>query len=142
MYVVKIATAGRGNCAEIDHIPYVYASTEFGEFVLPARCPHRGGPLHLATVEAQDYRLICPWHGRANSGRRALRHAPPAVRRGDRVSIVFPGDAPPEYAIVHRPLSADLRFGQRERRATSSTPSVDRRPSPMDPTGHPRRESR
>jgi nitrite reductase (NADH) small subunit len=129
MYVVKIATAGLGNCAEINGIPYVYASTEFGDFVLSARCPHRGGPLHLAKVEAQGskveaqgskveaqgYRLICPWHGRANSVMRAARRGLPAVRRGDRVSIVFPGDAPDECAIVHRPLSPDLRFNCKER---------------------------
>jgi hypothetical protein len=110
VYVVNIAVTGRGNCAEIGRVPYVYASTEIGDFVLPARCPHRGGPLHLATVDAQGYRLVCPWHGRASSARRMVRHGLPAVRRGERVSIVFPGEAPDECAIVHRPLSADLHF--------------------------------
>jgi len=116
MHVVKIATAGQGNCAEINRIPYVYASTEFGDFVLPARCPHRGGPLHLAKVEAQSYRLICPWHGKANSAKHAVRRGLPAVRRGDRVSIVFPGDVLDETTIVHRPLSPDLRFDRRASR--------------------------
>lgn len=114
MHVVKIATAGQGNCAELDRIPYVYASTELGGFVLPARCPHRGGPLHLATVDARSYRLICPWHGGANSVRRMIRQALPAVRRGDRVSIVFPGESSDGCAIGYRPLSADLRFDRKE----------------------------
>lgn len=110
MHVVTIAATGRGNCVEIDSIPFVYASTAFGKFVLPARCPHRGGPLNLARVDAQGYRLVCPWHGRATSALRALRRGLPAVRRGGKVTIVFPGDASGECGIVHRPLSADLRF--------------------------------
>ncbi|MEO6501974.1 MAG: Rieske 2Fe-2S domain-containing protein [Jatrophihabitantaceae bacterium] len=113
MHVVKISTAGKGNCAEVNRIPYVYASTEFGDFVLPARCPHRGGPLHLAQVEAESYRLVCPWHGRATSVRRLARRGIPAVRRGDEVSIVFPGDASADCAVTHRPLSAGLRFDAR-----------------------------
>lgn len=116
MHVVKIAALGRGNCAELDRIPYVYARTEFGEFVLPARCSHRGGPLHLARVEADRYRLVCPWHGRATSARRAVRRGLPAVRRGNAVSIVFPGDAAHECTIGYRPLSPDLRFDGTERR--------------------------
>jgi nitrite reductase (NADH) small subunit len=114
MHVVRVATAGLGNCAEINRIPYVYASTEFGEFVLPARCPHRGGPLHLAKVATGSHRLICPWHGRVSSVTRAARHGVPAVRRGNEVSIVFPGDACDVSDIVHRPLSPDLRFTRKE----------------------------
>jgi nitrite reductase (NADH) small subunit len=112
MHVVKIAATGRGNCAELDGVPYVYASTEVGDFVLPARCPHRGGPLHLAKLEAESYRLICPWHGAA---RRLARHGLPAVRRGDRVCIVFPGEPPEQCTVGYRPLSADLRFDREER---------------------------
>jgi hypothetical protein len=115
MHVVRIATAGRGNCAELNRVPYVYARTEVGAFVLPARCPHRGGPLHLATLEAQSYRLICPWHGGATSARRLARHGLPAVRRGDRVAIVFPGEPPDDCTVGYRPLSRDLRFDREER---------------------------
>lgn len=115
MHVVRVATAGLGNCAEVNRIPYVYASTELGKFVLPARCPHRGGPLHLATVAPGSHRLICPWHGRASSVTRAAQHGLPAVRRGNEVAIVFPGDASDECSITYRPLSADLRFTPEER---------------------------
>jgi nitrite reductase/ring-hydroxylating ferredoxin subunit len=116
MHVVKISTTGTGNCAEVNQIPYVYASTSFGAFVLPARCPHRGGPLHLARVEGGGHRLICPWHGRATSVARAARRGLPAVRRGDRVSIVFPGDDPGDCVIAHRPLSPDISFHPKDHR--------------------------
>lgn len=108
MFVVKIAASGLGNCVEVAQAPYVYASAEFGSFVLPARCPHRGGPLHLATVEEGKSRLICPWHGRATSVTKAVRKGLPAVRRGNLVSVIFPGEPADRGDITHRPLSPAL----------------------------------
>jgi nitrite reductase (NADH) small subunit len=89
----------------------VYARTEVGSFVLPARCPHRGGPLNLATVAPDRARLVCPWHGRATSFTKSLRSGTPAVRRGDTVTAVFPCRADSPYALEHRPSSPDLRRG-------------------------------
>lgn len=109
MLVVNFAVSGRHNCVSVAGAPYVYARTEQGSFVLPARCPHRGGPLHLATFdEPRGHRLVCPWHGRATSVTRAIKAGIPAVRRGDRVTAVLPADSGSPYDLEHRPLSPDL----------------------------------
>jgi nitrite reductase (NADH) small subunit len=108
MFVVKISVVGAGNCAQVAGMPYVYADAGSGSFVLPAKCPHRGGPLHLAQVEPGKSRLICPWHGRAISATRFVQAGLPAVRRGNQVTIVFPHQADTEVVIGHRPMSAAL----------------------------------
>jgi len=108
MLAVTISTGGLGNCVEVAGIPYVYADGVIGEFVLPASCPHRGGPLHLASVEPGTSRLICPWHGRATSVTRAVRHGIPAVRNQDRVTIVLPVEESASVRIGHRPVSEQL----------------------------------
>jgi len=104
------ATEGAQNCVAVNGTPYVYARTAMGSFVLAARCPHRGGPLHLATIEPGRARLVCPWHGRATPFARSLRSGTPAVRRGYTVTAVFPDRAASPYAMEHRPLSPDLRL--------------------------------
>lgn len=108
MPVVTISTSGVGNCAEVAGAPYVYVEAALGSFVLPATCPHRGGPLHLATVEPGRSRLVCPWHGRSIGVSKAATRGLPAVRTGDRVTIVFPGDADTSVSIKHLPLSDAL----------------------------------
>jgi len=114
---VTFPAAGRDNCVVVAGTPYVYATVGGRGFVMRARCPHRGGPLHLADV-AEDGRLTCPWHERRTSVAR-LRAEIPAVRVGDRVTAVFP-DRPPDrgwptpraacggVALEHRPLAAAL----------------------------------
>lgn len=108
MPVLTISTAGARNCAEVAGVPYVYVDAAVGSFVLPATCPHRGGPLHLATVEPGRSRLVCPWHGRAVSVGKAATRGLPAVRSGDRVTIVFPGDASTSVSVRHLPMSEAL----------------------------------
>jgi nitrite reductase/ring-hydroxylating ferredoxin subunit len=111
MFIVKISTVGAGNCAQVAGMPYVYADAGSGSFVLPASCPHRGGPLHLAQVEPGRSRLICPWHARATSVTKFVKAGLPAVRRGDQVTIVFPHQTETEVVIGHRPMSAALAVG-------------------------------
>jgi nitrite reductase (NADH) small subunit len=108
MPVVTFAVAGRNNCVVISGMPYVYARTRLGPFVLAARCPHRGGPLNLAEFDSGGTRLICPWHGRPTSVTKILKSGIPAVRCDDQVTAVFPGDAGTEYQLEHRPLSRSL----------------------------------
>jgi hypothetical protein len=104
--------AGLGNCVVIDDQPFVYASTRLGAFVLPARCRHRGGPLHLGRLESREQRLVCPWHERRSSVARCLRAGIPSVRHGGRVTAVFPYAAGTSYSLQHRPLSPDLEFSR------------------------------
>ncbi|MEU5578457.1 Rieske 2Fe-2S domain-containing protein [Streptomyces huasconensis] len=108
MLVVTWEMDGIGNCVVLAGKPYVYARTTAGEFVLMARCSHRGGPLHLASFSPGTTRLVCPWHSRATSVTKALRAGIPAVRRGKRVTAVFDVPATEKAEIEYRPLSPDL----------------------------------
>lgn len=108
MLVLSFAVAGVGNCVEVGGVPYVYARTARGSFVLPARCGHRGGPLHLATVDGSGARMLCPWHGQPTSMTRLIKKGIPAVRSRNTVTAVFPVPADTETATSHRPMSPDL----------------------------------
>ncbi|MEV6522404.1 Rieske 2Fe-2S domain-containing protein [Longispora sp. NPDC051575] len=112
MLVVTWSTDGAGNCVVLDGQPYVYARTTAGEFVLPAACPHRGGPLHLAALRPGTTRLVCPWHERATSVTRAVRAGVPAVRCGRRVTAVFDLPDSTPFTVEYRPLSDDLVGGR------------------------------
>jgi len=118
MPVVTFSVSGAGNCVVIDDAPFVYATVDRRGFVMLARCPHRGGPLHLSTPTADGAYLVCPWHERRTSVAR-LRAQIPAVRRGDRVAAVIPDAALPGAApdapasdgsvsLEYRPLSPAL----------------------------------
>ncbi|MEV4432107.1 Rieske 2Fe-2S domain-containing protein [Streptomyces sp. NPDC049555] len=89
MPVVTFPVAGRDNCVVVAGTPYVYATVAGRGFVMRARCPHRGGPLHLAAPTADAVRLVCPWHEMKTSVAR-LRAEIPAVRVGGTVTAVFP----------------------------------------------------
>jgi Rieske [2Fe-2S] domain len=108
MLVLTFAVEGAGNCVEVAGMPYVYARTPRGSFVLPARCKHRGGPLHLATLDHEGRRMVCPWHGRSTATSRLIREGIPAVRMGNVVTAVFPVRADTEVGTGYRPVSADL----------------------------------
>jgi nitrite reductase (NADH) small subunit len=108
MLVVSFAQSGKGNCVQVGGTAYVYARTVAGSFVLPAGCPHRGGPLHLARMNESRTKLVCPWHGGVVSIRRLVKSGIPAVRNGNRVVAVFPDHAGTEYWLEHRPLSPDV----------------------------------
>ncbi|MBB1242894.1 hypothetical protein GL263_04840 [Streptomyces durbertensis] len=110
MPVVTFKVSGADNCVRVADLPYVYIRTETGGSVLPASCPHRGGPLNLATVDAAGRRLVCPWHERGTSLSR-LRRQVPAVRSGDTVTAVLPGPADVPVEHCHLPLSPALAAG-------------------------------
>lgn len=114
MLVVTFSATGRQNCVTVDGVPYVYARTRLGPFLLPARCQHRGGPLHLAAFECGGTRLVCPWHGRALSVTRLLRSGIPATRRGNVVTAVF--DVPPGtgHEVGYRPMAPDLALARED----------------------------
>ncbi|GLF97755.1 Rieske (2Fe-2S) protein [Streptomyces yaizuensis] len=107
MLVVTLAAEGRGNCVTVDDTPYIYAHTARGGFLMRARCPHRGGPLHLAELTPEGRRLVCPWHERKTS-MAAMSANLPAVRSGSTVTAVVPHDPGATVVVSHVPLSADL----------------------------------
>lgn len=109
MLVLTFAVSGRGNCVTVGDLSFVYARTELGSFVMSTRCPHRGGPLHLATVDCRRARLVCPWHGRATPlTSRVLSSSIPVVRRGSTVTAVFDVPADTPHSIGYRPVSDSL----------------------------------
>jgi len=57
---------------------------------ISAKCPHRGGPLHLGKVEDGGYFLKCPWHKSRLSIPHLLRNGLPTISTRGRVSIVVP----------------------------------------------------
>lgn len=108
MLAVTFGVGGKRNCVVVAGRPYVFVRSERGAFVLPAGCPHRGGPLHLGEFTPDGARLVCPWHGRASSISRFLRNGVPAVRRGDIVTAVFDVGSDTGYSLERRPLSDSL----------------------------------
>lgn len=71
--------------------------------LLPSRCPHRGGPLHLGRVESG--RLSCPWHGTTFRTDRMCARGVPAVRTGDRLVAYVPvPDGSPEVPVPARQM--------------------------------------
>jgi nitrite reductase (NADH) small subunit len=126
MLVMSFAVEGVGNCAEVGGVPYVYARTTQGAFVSPARCAHRGGPLHLATIEPGNTRMVCPWHGRGTSMKRLLTKGIPAVRSGGTVTAVFPVSPTTATATTYRPISPDLcKLRAASRTVDTATPRHD-----------------
>lgn len=111
MLVVNFAATGSGNCVQIEGRPYVFARSKAGSFVMPARCGHRGGPLHLGEFEPDSSRLVCPWHGKAVSLAHHMKAGVAAVRMGNVVWAVFAADESAEWTTTYKPLSAALRNG-------------------------------
>jgi len=104
---VSFRARGKQNCVETAAGTFVYARTAQGSFVLPASCPHRGGPLHLGAIDPASGRLVCPWHERGTTVDRWMARAVPAVRRANTVTAVLPTDDT-TCVRTHRPLSRDL----------------------------------
>jgi len=115
MPVITFTTTGPDNCVVVAGVPFVYATVHGHGFVMRARCPHRGGPLHLADVTDDGSSLVCPWHGNKTRVAR-LQALVPAVRAGDRVTAVIPepmsadaasaADCP--VSFEYRPLAPQL----------------------------------
>lgn len=109
MLVLTFAASGPGNCVTVGGVPYVYAQTRLGECVQAAKCPHRGGPLHLAELDGERGLLICPWHGGRARLKLGLGRGIASVRNGNRVTAVFPHPTDAPYEIGYRPLAPALR---------------------------------
>lgn len=93
------------NFVQVDDRGYFLLShPKQGEVLVPNRCPHRGGPLHLSQWEPGQERLTCPWHGASVSCRNLLEHSVPFVRAGGKAVAVLDCDknsvASPQQRLV------------------------------------------
>lgn len=57
-----------------------------------ARCPHRGGPLHLGGISADRQTIRCPMHGLGTAVAALRRTALPAVVRSDEIVVLIPAE--------------------------------------------------
>lgn len=55
-----------------------------------AKCPHRGGPLHLGTLSADGTQILCPMHQLPTRVATLRRGALPMVLRSDEVVVMVP----------------------------------------------------
>jgi nitrite reductase/ring-hydroxylating ferredoxin subunit len=97
------------NAIEVGEDRYMFLDgTEPGAApaLVPARCPHRGGPLHFAAVEqrASGAVLICPWHGSAIPLRALRRRAVAMVQSGHQVRAVIDAPAGVTPIVRHIPI--------------------------------------
>lgn len=67
--------------------------------LISARCPHRGGPLHLGRIV--DGRVRCPWHGTTFRLDRLCEIGLPSVQRGSHIIAYLSKD---ECATTARTL--------------------------------------
>lgn len=137
---MTFAASGAGNCVNVAGSRYIFARTRAGAFVLPVTCAHRGGPLNLARFLPGTTRLVCPWHARMTSVTRALRMGLPAVRRGDRVTAVFPHDEGTAATLEYRPVSPELATERTRTADATSTPAAHPARRPGSPAGRTEKE--
>jgi hypothetical protein len=68
--------------------------------LLPTRCPHRGGPLHLGTIDPKGEAVLCPWHDNPVRVRWLQKNALPLIRRrGGLWTAVVPDSAGDPRAV-------------------------------------------
>ena len=93
------------NAIEVGEHLYMFLD-EDDPALVPARCPHRGGPLHFATREerAQGTVLVCPWHRTPVPLRALKRRAVATVQSGARVCAVIDAPAEAPLAVRHIPI--------------------------------------
>jgi Rieske [2Fe-2S] domain len=85
-------------------------------FLVSDRCPHRGGPLSLASRSADDKRLVCPWHGSRIACTWLRRQSVPIVRRGTEITAYLPeGDDGASVFLAKRRILANERAEAPER---------------------------
>ena len=65
--------------------------------MLPDRCQHRGGPLHLGDWDEERGCLVCPWHQTRYTEKSVRKRAIPMVYGEARATIVL--DVPPDTVI-------------------------------------------
>jgi nitrite reductase/ring-hydroxylating ferredoxin subunit len=100
--------AHQANCLWADGVRYfALQSGEATPIMAKAKCPHRGGPLHLGTVSADGLQIHCPMHQLATRVATLRRSALPMILRQDEVVVMVPqgeGDLVPFQSSNGRDL--------------------------------------
>jgi nitrite reductase/ring-hydroxylating ferredoxin subunit len=82
--------ADEANLIELGSRSYFLHRTRADAYVLiRARCPHRGGPLFLGSVQHGPVESIrCPWHDSVVSVQAMQKKAPPMVVNGSECRVI------------------------------------------------------
>jgi nitrite reductase (NADH) small subunit len=72
---------------------YMLSTIKSNYFLLKAKCPHRGGPLHLGNLSSDKLSVICPWHDLEVSISQLQNSAVPMVCRDNLAIAILPQDA-------------------------------------------------
>ena len=93
------------NTVRVGEELYFRIERDTGASVIRSRCPHRGGPLHLGSVQDEGgvERLRCPWHGNQFLLSRLCARGVPTVQVGDKV-LAYPPAAPGASAVPARQI--------------------------------------
>jgi nitrite reductase/ring-hydroxylating ferredoxin subunit len=71
-------------------------------------CPHRGGPLHMGAWDSSCSKIRCPWH-KLSWGLKALgARVVPAIRRGQRWSVVLPKAETQPYKLRRKVVGPNV----------------------------------
>ena len=59
---------------------YFFVSIDQKRYVIPDRCPHKGGPLSLGMICSKKETIQCPWHENNFKLSTLIKKAIPAIR--------------------------------------------------------------
>jgi len=74
---------------------------------LAGKCPHRGGPLHLGSLDESLEFIVCPWHHNKTRVTALAGRSLPTVRRGSDVTVVVGVEAGETPHAIRRTFLLD-----------------------------------
>jgi hypothetical protein len=95
----------RNNSVQVGENIYFVWTDGAERAMVPAKCAHRGGPLHLATACSKTASLVCPWHGSRVTTRALVRQALPMCWREQEATVVLPASS--VFSLAWLPVSHD-----------------------------------
>jgi hypothetical protein len=96
----------------------VLDDADHGRHVVPGKCAHRGGPLHLGHVDEKARSIICPWHQGKTNIARLVESALPAVSVPGRVTVVLNSQSQEAPAAFRRKMLLDCTAALQQLRGT------------------------
>lgn len=80
------------NRLSIDGVGYFIFHKKEQPMIIPALCPHRGGPLHLGDAENDGEHITCPWHDTKFKINHLSCKKLPTLKVGNQLTIVSQSD--------------------------------------------------